>query len=220
MRQGRALVVAKAPVPGRVKTRLAGAIGSDSAAALASAALLDTLAVCSEAFDECHLALDGDLSAAVGGAELLAAACGWDVFPQASGTLGARLADAHERVSRAGAGPVVQLGMDTPQATPALLRSVASRAGRGTAVLGPALDGGWWVLGTTSPRAVHRLVDVPMSTSRTHDLTRRALAGAGLRVRRAPQLRDVDTVEDAVAVAGEAPHTRFAAAWRHCVEAA
>ncbi len=61
----RALVVAKAPVPGRVKTRLGAAIGMDAAARLAAAALLDTIAACRSAFAECHLALDGDLDEAV-----------------------------------------------------------------------------------------------------------------------------------------------------------
>src|SRR4029453_11110138 len=60
----RALVVAKAPVAGRVETRLGAVIGMEAAARVAAAALLDTLAVCRAAFDECHLALDGDLQGA------------------------------------------------------------------------------------------------------------------------------------------------------------
>ena len=55
----RALVMAKAPVPGRVKTRLGARVGMEVAAELAAAALLDTIAACRSAFAECHLALDG-----------------------------------------------------------------------------------------------------------------------------------------------------------------
>jgi glycosyltransferase A (GT-A) superfamily protein (DUF2064 family) len=53
-----------------------------------------------------------------------------------------------------------------------------------------------------------------MSTPETHELTRAALVGAGLEVVPAEPLRDVDTVEDAVAVAALAPQSRFASAWQ------
>jgi len=207
-------VLAKAPVPGLVKTRLAAEVGVAVAARLAAAALLDTVATCAAAFDECHLALDGDLADAVEGRALLDATAGWHVFAQCDGSLGSRLAHAHEHVAAFGTGPVVQLGMDTPQVTPAGLRAVAAEARAGSAVLGPALDGGWWVLGLADGRGARALVGVPMSTARTHALTRDALAGAGLRVHGTETLRDVDTLADAVAVAAAAPGTRFAAAWR------
>jgi rSAM/selenodomain-associated transferase 1 len=216
---GRALVLAKAPVPGRVKTRLAATVGLDRAAWLAAAALLDTVAACRAAFEECHLALDGELGDAVRREELLAATSGWHVFPQAAGDLGVRLAHAHETAAAVGSGPVVQVGMDTPQVTPHLLRSVAGRAAAGTAVLGPAVDGGWWVLGLASADGAHALAGVPMSRADTGAATRAALRGTGLRVRSAEVLRDVDTAADAAYVAATAPGTRFAAAWREVVAA-
>ena len=216
---GRALVVAKAPVPGRVKTRLAAAVGTDLAARLAAAALLDTLEACAAAFEECHLALDGDLGEAIRGGALRSATSGWHVFAQSSGDMGARLAHAHETVAAGGHGPVVQVGMDTPQVSAALLASVADRAVAGTAVLGPAVDGGWWVLGLADVRGAGSLVEVEMSTPDTGAATRAALIGAGLRVRSVATLRDVDTVEDAASVAAAVPATRFAAAWRQVVAA-
>jgi glycosyltransferase A (GT-A) superfamily protein (DUF2064 family) len=202
-----------------VKTRLAAAVGPELAASLAAAALLDTVAACAAAFEECHLALDGDLDDAVDGEALLAATAGWRVFAQSAGELGARLAHAHEVVASAGTDPVVQVGMDTPHVTPALLRAVAQRADAGTAVLGPAVDGGWWVLGLTCARGASALVDVPMSRPDTGHATRSALIGAGLKVRSVASLRDVDTAEDAASVAAAAPGTRFAAAWREVVAA-
>ncbi|RNL79000.1 TIGR04282 family arsenosugar biosynthesis glycosyltransferase [Nocardioides marmorisolisilvae] len=211
---GRALVMAKSPVPGRVKTRLAADVGHELAAELAARALLDTLAACSEAFSECHLALDGDLADAASWPALREATAGWQVFPQCSGVLGDRLAHAHARVAQAGPGPVVQVGMDTPQLTAGDLVAVAERSRPGTAVLGPAEDGGWWVLGLADPDAARSLVDVPMSTAVTGALTAQALRAAGLLVDPAPRLRDVDTLADAVAVAAEAPWTQFAACWR------
>ncbi|HZB50041.1 MAG TPA: DUF2064 domain-containing protein, partial [Mycobacteriales bacterium] len=110
-------------------------------------------------------------------------------------------------------GPVLQLGMDTPQVTPRLLGACLSALHPGVdAVLGPAEDGGWWVLGLHDPGHARLLAGVPMSTPDTGRLTARALRGAGLRVGTLPALRDVDTWPDAVAVAGLAPHGRFAAA--------
>lgn len=215
---GRALVLAKAPVPGRVKTRLGASVGAELAADLAAAALLDTLAACAAAFDECHLALEGDLGEARAARDLRAATAGWQVFPQVDGDLGARLAHAHQHVASTAAGPVVQVGMDTPQLTADDLRAVARETVSGTAVLGPALDGGWWVLALPDASAAHVLTGVPMSTPDTHARTADALAGAGLRIRPARTLRDVDTRADAVAVAGMAPRTRFAAAWRRAEE--
>lgn len=211
----RVLVVAKAPVPGRVKTRLAATVGPDAAAEVAAAALLDTLAAATAAAgpERCHLALDGDLAAAVRGQELLAAVAGWSTGPQHGAGLAARLVDAHARVP-AGAGPVVQVGMDTPQATAADLVGVAAAVGDGDAALGPAEDGGWWVLALRDPAAARPLLGVPMSTPTTHDDTRAALVAAGLTVAPARVLRDVDTAEDAAAVALAAPDGHFARAWQ------
>lgn len=220
MSAGCALVLAKAPVPGRVKTRLGAVMGHEVAASLAAAALLDTLDACSAAFDACHLALDGSFEDAVDGPALASATAGWQVFPQVSGDLGDRLVAAHDQAAASSSGPVVQVGMDTPQLTAADLRAIADQVRPGTAVLAPALDGGWWALGSADAAGTAVLAGVPMSTPHTYERTRAALTGAGLEVRTAPVLRDVDTVADARAVAATAPHTRFAAAWRFAEGAA
>ena len=132
----RALVVAKAPVPGRVKTRLGAHVGMEAAARLAAAALLDTLATCRAAFTECHLALEGDFADALEANALRRALEGWIVHQQRGHGLGERLARAH--VDAAGTGPTVQVGMDTPQLTTDDLHAVAEAASTGDAVLGPA----------------------------------------------------------------------------------
>ena len=100
------LVVAKAPEPGRVKTRLGAEIGMERAAEVAAASLLDTLAACAGAVgaDRCHLSLAGDIHRAVGATDLHRALAGWTIHPQRGHDFGARLADAHARVP----GPVVQ----------------------------------------------------------------------------------------------------------------
>lgn len=210
----RVLVMAKAPVPGLAKTRLGVAIGMEAAADLAAAALLDTLATCRRAFGEdCHLALDGDLGVARRGCEITDALATWTVFAQHGATFGERLAHAHGRLAAGSPGVVVQIGMDTPQVTVSDLRLAAGLAEGGAAVLGPALDGGWWALALEHAERAAVLCGVPMSTQGTYAATWSALAAAGLEVRETCAHLDVDTVEDAALVAGAAPNTRFGDTW-------
>ena len=207
------LVVAKAPLAGRVKTRLGRHVGMAMAADLAAAALLDTIDACAEAVDPglCSIALDGDLADAVRGDEIAGRLLGWHVFPQRGADLGVRLAHAH---ADAPGLPRVQIGMDTPQVTPELLRDVLEGLRTHDAALAPATDGGWWALALAGGTDAGALVGVPTSTSTTGHDTVTALRARGLSVTSGPVLRDVDTVEDAALVAAQAPWTRFAAAWR------
>jgi rSAM/selenodomain-associated transferase 1 len=207
----RALVVAKAPVPGRVKTRLGAEVGMEAAALLAAAALLDTIAACRSAFSECHLALDGDLDGAVRSDALRRSLAGWTVHAQRGEGLGQRLAHAH--ADAAGPGPTIQVGMDTPQLTAADLDAVAKAAAEGEAVLGPATDGGWWVLALSDPSAAAVLADVPMSRPDTFASTREALTATGQSVRVGHELTDVDTVDEAERVAGTLTGGHFLRAW-------
>ena len=80
-------------------------------------------------------------------------------------------------------------------------------------MLGPAEDGGWWVLAVTDPRLAVPLAGVEMSTDRTYDDTLVALRRAGATVAGTTALRDVDTVGDADLAAAAAPETRFARLW-------
>lgn len=210
----RVLVVAKAPVAGLVKTRLGATVGMNLAAEVAAAALLDTLAAARAAVGpgRCHLALAGDLTDAEAGEPIAQALAGWRVRPQGTGDLAARLARAHADL--AGGGPVVQVGSDTPQVTPASLAEVAAGLRADDAVLAPAADGGWWALGLRDPAEGAALVGVPMSTPQTYAATRAALLARGLSVATGRTLRDVDDEADAQVVAASAPGTRFARTWR------
>jgi uncharacterized protein len=190
------LVIAKQPVPGRVKTRLVPPCTHEQAAALAEAALADTLhTVATVPARRRVLVLDGEP-----GPWLPA---GFDIVPQCAGPLDERLADAFAGVD----GPALLIGMDTPQVTLDLLTVDWQAA---DAVFGPAADGGFWALGLRVPDPA-LLRGVPMSTSATGAIQRARLLAAGLRVADLPQLRDVDTAADAVAVARQAPRSRFAA---------
>jgi rSAM/selenodomain-associated transferase 1 len=196
------IVIAKAPVPGRVKTRLTPPCSPEQAAGLAHAALHDTLqAVAATPAAARRLVLDGDLSGL--------SAEGFDVRPQRPGGLDDRLEGAFADLP----GPALLVGMDTPQITPELLGSAARVLDDDAidAVLGAADDGGWWCIGFRRPVA-GAFAGVPMSVTSTCAEQRRRLAELGLRVGELPVLRDVDTISDARAVARHAPHTRFARA--------
>jgi glycosyltransferase A (GT-A) superfamily protein (DUF2064 family) len=200
------IVIAKAPVPGRVKTRLTPPFPPEQAAELARAALADTLdAVASARVQRRLLVLDGDPA-------LVPTPPGFRVIPQAGGGLDRRLAAAFHEAAMLDAGPVLLVGMDTPQVTGPLLEACLPTAWE-DATIGPAEDGGFWSLGFRSPRELEldRLMfDVPMSTDTTGAAQLGRLTAAGLRVRTLPALRDVDTVADLPAVAAAAPASRFA----------
>lgn len=210
----RVLVVAKAPVAGQAKTRLARDVGAAVAAELAAASLLDTLRACVDAVgaESCHLALTGDLAAAVRGHDVRRALAGWTLHAQHGPDLATRLANAHGAMPADR--PVVQVGMDTPQLRPGDLTAAGALTAEHDAALGPAPDGGWWVLALREPGGARSLASVVMSTPTTYDDTRCALERDGLAVGRAAELRDVDTIEDARAVARDAPGTEFARVWR------
>lgn len=197
------LVIAKEPRPGRVKTRLTPPFTPEEAAALAEAALTDTLrAVATAPARRRVLVLDGETGPWL--------PPGFDVVPQCTGGLDERLAAAFAGCE----GPALLIGMDTPQVTPELL--TVDFDGNGfdghgyDACLGPAEDGGFWALGLADPDP-ELLRGVPMSTPATGAVQRERLVAAGLRVRDLPCLRDVDTAADAEAVAATAPHGCFAA---------
>ena len=108
--------------------------------------------------------------------------------------------------------PTVLVGMDTPQLTPSVLAAAAHLVDV-DATLGPAVDGGWWVLGLRDSAHAEVLADIPTSTATTGADTLAALRRRGLRVALLPRLRDVDTVADLPpVVAACPPGSRFVAA--------
>ncbi|MFI5867971.1 DUF2064 domain-containing protein [Streptomyces sp. NPDC051546] len=192
------LVIAKAPVAGRVKTRLTTAFSPQQAADLARAALRDTLdAVLATPAGRRVLVLEGAPGPWV--------PPGIEVVPQGAGGLDARLAAAFALAE----GAALLIGMDTPQVTPGLL-ALGLDFTEADAWFGPADDGGFWALGLADPDPA-LLLGVPMSVPDTGKVQRQRLTAAGLAVRDLPELCDVDTPADAERVASAAPGTRFAA---------
>ena len=200
---GALIVIAKEPAPGRSKTRLSPPLTAEAAADLAAASLADTLAAPATCPARRRvLALDGAPGDWV--------PPGFEVIPQRGAGLDERLASAFDDVAE----PALLIGMDTPQVTPALLAAGLRALGRpgADAVLGPALDGGYWAVGLRRPRR-ELFLGVPMSSPTTFEAQLARLCGGGLCVRLLPPLRDVDLIEDARAVAGLAPASRFAEAF-------
>ncbi|MFD3920882.1 DUF2064 domain-containing protein [Streptomyces sp. NPDC058595] len=201
------LVIAKEPLPGRVKTRLTPPFSPADAARLAEAALTDTLrTVRALPARRRVLVLEGRPGPWL--------PPGFDVVPQCAGGLDERLAAAFESCT----GPTLLVGMDTPQITAALLAPALGPAGWNgcDAWFGPAVDGGFWALGLAAPESAppDLIRGVPMSVPETGAVQRRRLVDAGLTVRDLPPLRDVDSAADAEYVASAAPHGRFAATLR------
>ncbi|MDT0347726.1 TIGR04282 family arsenosugar biosynthesis glycosyltransferase [Streptomyces litchfieldiae] len=197
------LVIAKEPVPGRVKTRLTPPFTPAEAARLAEAALADTLDTLTRVPARRRvLVLSGRPGPWL--------PPGYEVVPQVAGGLDERIAAAFAPC----AGPALLVGMDTPQLTPELLAPVTGPGGwpPGRAWFGPAADGGFWALGLAEPRP-ELIRGVPMSTSRTGAVQRLRLRQAGLDIAELPELVDMDTAADAALIAREATGGRFAAVY-------
>lgn len=197
------LVVAKAPVPGLAKTRLATQVGDETAADFAAAALLDTLEAAKATGWPVVVAMTGDLDRAARAHELRAALADVEVVEQRGATFAERLVHAHTDAAR-GHG-VVQVGMDTPQVNAQQLREAGDLLAEHPAVLGHAQDGGWWLLALRDPAAAVALADVEMSTEHTGAETAEVLPEPlGL----VDTALDVDEWQDAFIVASTFVHLR------------
>jgi len=204
---GHVLVMAKAPIAGRVKTRLCPPCTPTEAAEIAAAALSDTLdAVAACGAPKKIIALEGPPGPWL--------PCGFELIAQRGGDLAERLAWAWADAG----GPGIQIGMDTPQVRPGeldgLLESLrggergAGGGRRRRAVLGHAADGGWWVIGFdgVDPSSVFR--GIPMSTGSTGRHQERRLRQLGMEIVLAGVHRDIDTAEDLAEVAALVPGSR------------
>ncbi|WP_342745577.1 DUF2064 domain-containing protein [Sinomonas mesophila] len=196
-------VVAKECVPGRVKTRLCPPFSPEDAALVAASSLEATLDVVRSLQARRRvLFFDGDPRAAAS-----RSSTEFDVLAQPSGGLDSRLAALCDAID----GPLLILGMDTPQLTRAHLAPLFDEWQGRDAWFGPADDGGFWALALARPDG--RLIrGVPMSRPDTGRRQFNRLRRAGLTVGELPTLRDVDTATDAEAVAAAIPETDFAAA--------
>jgi uncharacterized protein len=188
-------VFAKQPLPGRVKTRLAAATSPEFAARLAEAMLRDTLGKMAK------IAAERVIVYAPASAEGYFRALAGSAFafvPQAEGDLGARLASF---VNEHGAGRrVVLLGADSPTLPCDHVQQAFASLATADVVIGPATDGGYYLLGLSKPAALFDGID----WSGPHVLAQTCarIQSLDLRLHMLPPWYDIDTAEDVRFVAG------------------
>ena len=196
----RIVVFAKAPVPGRVKTRLIPALGAEGAANLARRMLewtLDEAAASGLAVELC-----GE-PGAEGWGELLPPV---PFSLQGGGDLGERLARASDRVLGEDEN-VLLIGADCPALDGGKLREAAAALAEHDAVLYPAEDGGYVLLGLARfDPSLFR--DIPWSTSAVAARTLERIAALGWTVHVGPTLSDVDEPADLQPLTLPSPHGR------------
>ena len=180
----RVVLFTRFPEPGKAKTRLIPAIGAERAAQVHRTLTERT----AQAVLESGLALEVRATGAP-----LAEFADWlkieSIVDQGAGDLG-------QRLSRAGPPyPTLFIGSDAPDLTADLLRQAADALGHADAVVGPAEDGGYWLLGLA--RAVEGVFDgVEWGTAVVFGQTIDRLAAAGIDPVLLPQLADCDRPED------------------------
>lgn len=184
---------AKAPVAGLVKTRLSPPLTPAEAAAVARACLETTLRRFPAAVRASWtLFLDGEPEPWL---LRLAAERGVRVAPQGTGDLGARLERAFRALHDEGAGRAVAIGADSPTLDPSWIAEALARLGDADAVLGPAEDGGYYLIGIRPGREA-LFTAIPWSTPDVAAATRRRAASSGWRLAELPEWYDVDGPEE------------------------
>ncbi|MGC9398483.1 MAG: TIGR04282 family arsenosugar biosynthesis glycosyltransferase [Anaerolineae bacterium] len=194
------IVYAKCPLPHNTKTRLGATLGHVEAAGvyarLLYAYLFDLLATVAEtARIELSLGHQRDVPFFTRAfPELL-------VRPQVHGDLGARMAASFDQAFAEGADAVVLTGSDIPGLNGALVQEAFARLETDPAVIGPAEDGGYYLLGLRAPGA-DLFSDIPWSTADVLACTEARARAHDLTLTRLPLLADIDVEEDYAAWIG------------------
>jgi hypothetical protein len=186
------ILLAKEPLPGRAKTRLAAGVGPERAARLTDGFLRDTVRTC-RAVRGAELWIAMEAESAGGYFRALCAEARLVVQPP--GDLGARLRAAFDAAFAAGLRRVVAIGSDAPHLPSERIDAAFDALAQADAVLGPAVDGGYYLLGLRAPRP--ELFDgVAWSTPGVLRQTEERARRLGLDLARLPETFDVDTPDD------------------------
>ena len=182
------VIMAKAPVAGTVKTRLAKTIGTGEATSFYRAMTASAVRRLTRTrrWKSCLAATPDRCATEPFWPE------GIDIVAQGSGDLGDRMGRLFEGLPP---GPVVIIGTDIPDIRPADIADAFRALGSNDAVLGPAPDGGYWLIGLKrTPRVLKPFADVRWSSSHTLADTLANLEGSRVALLR--ELDDIDTAED------------------------
>ncbi|MEE8169543.1 MAG: TIGR04282 family arsenosugar biosynthesis glycosyltransferase [Phycisphaerae bacterium] len=196
------IIFAKYPQPGRVKTRLIGSISAEQAAELHRHCLVATWRVAAGVPGTRPLLAISPDDAATEFQRVLGddAAC----RPQGQGDLGARLERAARRAFEESAGRVILLGCDCPSLDRRTIETALRALDDADVVLGPAVDGGYYLLGlrSSAPLLFER---IDWGTDRVAAQTRARCDEAGLSIHELAALRDLDRWEDLAAWVRDCP---------------
>ena len=187
------LLFIKAPVKGLVKSRLAKAVGNEAALELYQCFILDIVAT----LKETDLPLRVFLFPADASGEVSGLLAGLAAQPQQGNDLGERMKNAFRVVFSEGRRRAILIGSDIPDLPAAVLREAIESLETHDAVIGPAADGGYYLIGfNKSSFPSHVFHGMTWSTNRVFEETMKSLHEAGLTVWRAPIWGDVDTLDD------------------------
>lgn len=193
------LIFARTPELGKVKTRLAEDIGDDSAYRIYNQLLVHTKESVLRSGFSARVHLAGPMPE-----RDLWSDAGFRRFEQVPGDLGDRMAAAFAEAFASGVRSVVIIGTDCPGLRPEHLHQAMNALKTYEAVVGPAEDGGYTLLGLTSPiRAIFE--NKRWSTEHVLRDTLADFNALGMSVMRLETLRDVDTLADLNALAEEYP---------------
>lgn len=201
MPQSTLVVFAKVPEPGRVKTRLLGALTPRQAAEAGRACLMDTILQVGRV-PGCQpwLHVAAPLDRATELAASLRLDSRWRISVQRGRNLGERFHVAFDSLFRAGCRKVVCVGTDTPWMGSERIFRAMELLDSVDAVLGPSVDGGYYLVGAR--RLVPEIFrNIPWSTSEVLGTTLRAIERAGASYRLLPRDFDLDRPEDLVRAA-------------------
>jgi len=191
MAEERVIVFVKAPRAGEVKTRLAKTLGPDAACA-AYRQLAEKL------LKELSTLTGGELrfSPDDAGSEIQSwLGPGWPARPQGSGDLGQRMQAAFSDAFGSGANRVVIVGSDCPDVRAADVRQAWKELKSHDVVVGPAMDGGYWLIGLAGLRTA-LFEGITWSSDKVLGQTLQRAKSAGLRIQLLRILSDVDTEKD------------------------
>lgn len=199
MSEGGIIVFVRYPEPGKVKTRLARDLGDEAAAELYSAFVKDTLEGLRQAEARRMVFYDPDLPSPEGAEEAVREWLGPDeeLFPQRGHDLGQRMEAAFRRAFALGLERVVIMGSDVPDFPGPLVGMAVDVLHRRDAVVGPAQDGGYYLIGFNRKAYMPEIFEnMPWGTDQVYARTVKLLLHAGLEMTRLPEWNDVDTVRD------------------------
>ncbi|MCS6896485.1 MAG: TIGR04282 family arsenosugar biosynthesis glycosyltransferase [Nitrospira sp.] len=193
------VVFAKAPVPGQVKTRLCPPLTEDEAATLHGSFVLDTLERTKAAIHRFNLPIDRYLACAPSSThaffKVMGARHDIRLIDQVGNELGERMAQTFDRLFAERYRSVVLLGTDVPSLPIEEYRQAFVLLESHDLVLGPALDGGYYLLGLKRP-APDLFLDIPWSTDRVLDATEKRARSLGLTLAMTTPWQDIDTISD------------------------